>query len=488
MIFIPAIRVGSGTPCIEKTGEGTLYSTDFEGVIKNTYGAAAVELGGFQWLLDDTLLGNQTGDIKNGARAARIRDGKIEMQWTAAQGIKTFSFLAARSNFSGDRTGVSPILSVQKSTDSGATWTTVGTVNLAGINALTSYSFSVNEDAPCRMRIIKTGGDVLKRCNVDDLTIVEKRYGCIEIPCEPPPPDCLGRNWNTTWRLEAYDSFTPDAGTIQSWSLKFPNGQVYSSTDTPLNIPEPTGSVSSYITVTGQPTAGIRWRDIKLSVNIQHTYKGDVWLTLTPNTTGHTWTPPDFKPCTNCEVALIHGETGGSADNIIITERSLDTFLHTIPRDNSSSGLPIFDPVSGELLCGPAPTVNNFQFVASNGKFTTRLWSGNNWIANVFTNQPLFQRWASFDRYLRIAVDPREPQNIGSETAGPVRFTFAGQSVVVTPGIDAFVESPYQQSDFDNTIGFGPDRILTPWTIEAMDKTAGEVFIYWFVYVRGYTA
>jgi hypothetical protein len=36
------------------------------------------------------------------------------------------------------------------------------------------------------MRIIKTGGDVGKRCNIDNLSIVEKRYGCDDYPCFDP--------------------------------------------------------------------------------------------------------------------------------------------------------------------------------------------------------------------------------------------------------------------------------------------------------------
>lgn len=319
---------------------------------------------------------------------------------------------------------------------------------------------------------------------------------CTGSPCgeapPPPPAFCLGRNWNTTWRLRAYDRYSGDAGSIQSWSLKFPNGTVYSSADTPRNIPDGTSSTSSFITVSGQPTEGISWGDIKFSCNIQHPYKGDVWLTLTQHQANHFWNPGAYSPCTNCEVAVIHGETGGSADNIIYTEISLDSFLHTVSPSASSNSLPIVDPVTKQLLCGPSPSVDFGALVDRSTVFIDRLYSVNNWTVtrNPSTGANFlggFNRQATTSRYLRIFVNPRTNPSVGSDSAVPVKMTFAGRSVVCVPGQNAFVQCPYQQANFNGSGGYGPDAIPAAWTIEALNKQ-GDIFIYWFAYVAGYAA
>jgi subtilisin-like proprotein convertase family protein len=312
---------------------------------------------------------------------------------------------------------------------------------------------------------------------------------CTGFPCgEVDPCTDENINWNRVWRFRAYDSFTGDAGSIQSWSLKFPNGQVYSSTDTPRNIPDGTGSVSSYITVTGQPTTGIRWKDIKLSCNITHPYRGDLWVTLSPNETGSFWNAGATGPNTGSQIALIHDEVGGSADNVIITEKSLDLFHHNITQTTSSKdGLPVFDETTGAWVCGPQPSVNIGNLIDRNTFIATRFYSTNNWSPTWPNVTPAYgiNRQCNTSRYIAINVSGRN-SSFGTSNPRPVYLTVAGKTVLLKPGQFSYFECPYT-ADSPGT-GFGTPNITNnSWQFEAVDKQ-GDFVVEWFPYVYGYPA
>ncbi len=104
-----------------------------------------------------------------------------------------------------------------------------------------------------------------------------------------------GKNTSGNWSLKVQDLAASDVGTFNSWSLTF-NGE---KTITPnLAIPDnnTTGVTSTQnFAVTGTVAS------VKLRVDITHTYKGDLEVSLIG---------PDGT------TVIVHNRTGGSADNI----------------------------------------------------------------------------------------------------------------------------------------------------------------------------
>ncbi len=117
-----------------------------------------------------------------------------------------------------------------------------------------------------------------------------------------------GDNASGQWRLFASDNARYDTGTINSWKIDFsacgesssppPEGDLFQSGDTPLNIPDySTTGVTSTINVS-RATASYT---VTINVNITHTYIGDLIVTL-------------ITPAGN---VVLHNREGGSADNIV---------------------------------------------------------------------------------------------------------------------------------------------------------------------------
>lgn len=157
------------------------YVVDFEGAgeTKGGYASGIVTLSGLDWDLTQALIGTDANDMKNGARAARIRlnsgvYGALTMLENKPYGIGTVSFLYSRANFSGDRTGTAPRFVVEYSIDDGSTWVQTGKeVNLAGVDELTLFFSEVYIAEEARIRIRQTGGTSGKRWNVDDIVITD---------------------------------------------------------------------------------------------------------------------------------------------------------------------------------------------------------------------------------------------------------------------------------------------------------------------------
>lgn len=197
--FLPALNFLQGFRQLGKAALMVLpltmatadYFVDFEGdgETKTSYASGNVTLNGISWNIDDALIGTADNDIKNGARAARIRNsGSMTMQADKANGLGTVSFQYARSNFSGDRTGTSPSFVVEYSTNQGDTWSQAGsTTSLAGVDSLTTFSAEVNVAGNVRIRVRQTAGDSGKRWNVDDILLTDFTGDPGE-PGDPVPP------------------------------------------------------------------------------------------------------------------------------------------------------------------------------------------------------------------------------------------------------------------------------------------------------------
>lgn len=105
-----------------------------------------------------------------------------------------------------------------------------------------------------------------------------------------------GKNTSGAWRLKVRDLAAVDVGTLNSWKVAF-NG--YYTASPGLAIPDNnTTGITSTINVAATGTVA----DLRVRVNITHTYQGDLEVSLIgpDNTT-----------------VLLHNRTGGSVDNIV---------------------------------------------------------------------------------------------------------------------------------------------------------------------------
>ena len=137
---------------------------------KGSYAAADVLLGTGSWNLSDALLGNLSGDRKNGAQAARIQNtGMITMNFDLANGASTVSILHAKYG-----TDANSTWELWYSTNSGSTWTqTGGTITTSSIT-LTPANFTLTTTGNVRFQLRKLSGG---RLNIDDFSANDNTGG-----------------------------------------------------------------------------------------------------------------------------------------------------------------------------------------------------------------------------------------------------------------------------------------------------------------------
>jgi len=170
-------------PSASATTDARPWVEDFETGLKTGYPSATVTMNGYDWNMTQALIGDASGDIKLGLKAARLRYdsatstyGSVSLLTPKTNGIGTISFYYARSNFSGDRTGVSPFFVVEYSSDM-ENWTQIGDeTSLAGVDVLTLFSEEVNITGSNHVRIRQVSGESGKRWNVDNIAISDYVY------------------------------------------------------------------------------------------------------------------------------------------------------------------------------------------------------------------------------------------------------------------------------------------------------------------------
>jgi endonuclease G len=145
----------------------TILTEGFEGGGKSAYAAANVTLGTGSWNLNDALTGNTASDHKTGSWSARVRElGKVTMNFNVAS-AGTVSVQHAVYGTDGASTW-----ELWKSTNSGSTWTKVGSTVTTSSTSLSTASFTVNNAGAIRFEIRKiTGG--ANRINLDGITITD---------------------------------------------------------------------------------------------------------------------------------------------------------------------------------------------------------------------------------------------------------------------------------------------------------------------------
>ena len=165
-VYTPA--PGGGLSAAASFTKLSITVEDMETGTKGSYTAGNVTLKTGSWNFSDALLGNLTGDIKNGTQAARIRNsGKLTMLFDLANGVSTVTLLHAK--YTGD---ASTTWSLWYSTDQGTSWTQTGSNITTSSTTLQTASFTVNVSGAIRFEIRKTDG-LTARTNIDDITFTD---------------------------------------------------------------------------------------------------------------------------------------------------------------------------------------------------------------------------------------------------------------------------------------------------------------------------
>lgn len=136
-----------------------------------------------------------------------------------------------------------------------------------------------------------------------------------------------GKNLNGTWKLKIVDSAAQDVGTLNSWSLTINYNPAvsqqtftFTSINVPVGIPDNNATGSSSVLAAGAVTGTVV--DVNVTVNITHTYIGDLTVSLVH---------PDGT------TVILHNKTGGSADNIVTSYDTLTVPAQSLSAFNSKS-------------------------------------------------------------------------------------------------------------------------------------------------------
>ncbi len=180
----------------------------FEAGGKTAYAIGSVTLGSGSWSLDDALTGNLTSDAKTGAYSARVRNvGKVSMNFNISS-AGTVSIQHAVYGADG-----SSSWELWKSTNSGSTWTKVGSTVTSSSTALSTASFTVNSASAIRFEVRKISGGT-NRINIDN--IVASAYTA------PTPTPTLTPTPTAT--------ATPPPSTSEHLTMGNPSGAITSTT------------------------------------------------------------------------------------------------------------------------------------------------------------------------------------------------------------------------------------------------------------------
>lgn len=172
-ILILCLSAGLVFMSTQSSAQGT-DTTDFEDATKGNYTLATVLVNGKNWEFSGVMIGADIAkDIKTGLKAARFRyvdsiPTSITLLDTMTE-ISSISFQYARSDFSGDRTGVSSKFVIQVS--NGSAWTTLDTIDLAGVDELTTATYSSIPAGNDFVRFVAISGVLGKRFNIDNIII-----------------------------------------------------------------------------------------------------------------------------------------------------------------------------------------------------------------------------------------------------------------------------------------------------------------------------
>jgi len=209
----------------------------FEAGTKTGYTAGNVTLGSGVWTFSDALIGTGFSDRFNGLKSARVRAGFIAMNFDLPTGAGT---VVVNAGLYGSDTGATFLL--EKSTNGGATYTTVPGGPAALTAALTPYTFAVNQAGPVRFRITNTT-TATTRISIDDLSVAPFTAAPVIVSFTPSTG---GPGATVTVTGTGFSGATQ----VRIGAFNVPVFTVVSATSLTFVVPTGTGSVNGFIAIT----------------------------------------------------------------------------------------------------------------------------------------------------------------------------------------------------------------------------------------------
>jgi endonuclease G, mitochondrial len=166
-----------------------LVNEGFEAGGKGSYAAANVTLGSGSWNLSDALTGNLANDRKTGSYSARVQNtGRVTMNFNVSS-AGTVSVKHAKYG-----TDANSTWELWRSTNSGSTWSKVGSTVTTSSTTLTTATFTINNVGTNRFELRKISGGS-SRINFDDIVITNYTVATptptptpVVTPTPTPPP------------------------------------------------------------------------------------------------------------------------------------------------------------------------------------------------------------------------------------------------------------------------------------------------------------
>lgn len=138
----------------------------FESGSKTSYAAGSVIFLSGSWYLNEALVGTSSSDKKVGTKSIRVRDiGSVKMSFDVTSGASTVSVKHAVFGTDGSSTW-----QLWVSSNSGSTYTQVGSTITSSSTNLQTATFTVNQVGTLRFDIRKVSGGA-NRINIDDFVI-----------------------------------------------------------------------------------------------------------------------------------------------------------------------------------------------------------------------------------------------------------------------------------------------------------------------------
>lgn len=221
------------------------YSVDFEGAgeTKGAYGTGNVTLSGLDWTFTEALIGTLANDYKNGVRSARLRgrDGSvIEMINDKTTGLGNISF-----NYRTYGTdGTQQPWAVEYSTNSGGSWTQIGT-DITATGTVQTFSENVNVTGNVRVRVRLTtspGTTGNRRFNIDDIVLTDNTCTPATISGYTPTSGPIGTEITITASSGDLSGATATFGGVAA--------TVVSSSASQMVIEVPSGATGTDIVIT----------------------------------------------------------------------------------------------------------------------------------------------------------------------------------------------------------------------------------------------
>lgn len=159
------VKLSPGARTLATTVTQT-FSEGFESGSKTAYAAADVTLSTGSWNMDDALIGTSTSDAKSGSQSVRMRNtGILSMNFNVTTGASTVTVKYAVYG-----SDASSTFQLWVSSNSGSSYSQVGSTITASSATLATTTFTVNLSGTLRFQLRKVSGST-NRINIDDFTV-----------------------------------------------------------------------------------------------------------------------------------------------------------------------------------------------------------------------------------------------------------------------------------------------------------------------------